>query len=426
MSEHQSSRIPYKALSSIRFGVDTAISNLSGDPGGISEGSWGMVTNDAARSAYDKDLLSRSALIKAGVRITQLFAPEHGISRFGADGKPVDDDTDPQTGLPVCSLYGNRMRPPAGMLEQLDGVLFDIPDIGSRFYTYIWTLSHVMEACAAAGKPLVVLDRINPIGGEIASAEGPLLDTRNCSSFLGRAAIPVRHSLTAGEFAQWLNHHWNLDLDLRIIKAEGWHRGMHWPDTHLPFVPTSPAMPSYESALCYPGTCLFEATNLSAGRGTAVPFRFIGAPWLDPDTIVEAGTGNVRVLKAGSKPSGTQTLTLPGVMFHTEIAVPDDQPWKGQSCTGIRIEVADKNCFRPVRTGLALLAAIRNYHSDTFEWKTYPTAANPEGEDHFERLIGVRDMRPALEADPAAFLESLPDRLQAAGWKESVSPLLLY
>ena len=411
-----------------KVGAEAHIKVLRGLESSLKTGSWGMVTNDAARCAENAELLSRKALVDAGVPLTQLFSPEHGISRYGADGKAMDDDTDPATGLPVCSLYGRTMRPPAEMLEPLSGVIFDIPDVGSRFYTYIWTLSHVMEACAEAGRPLVVLDRVNPVGGDLCAAEGPVLDVANCGSFLGRAPIPVRHSLTAGELARWLAAHWNLELDLTVITVEGWRRTMHWPDTGLPFVPTSPAMPSYESALCYPGTCLFEATNLSAGRGTGAPFQQIGAPWLKPPEQWLTDRAGLSCC-ADIYPAGPMLFSceiLPGVRFREVTFTPDDMPWKGEACRGIRMEVTDPAAFRPVRTGLALLTAIRQHHPESFRWKTYPTAANPTGEGHFERLVGATDIRPELERDPASFLASLPERLSSTAWQKEAEPYLCY
>lgn len=444
MGSHATGSVPAARIH-IRFGVDVVVD----DPASFLEtGSWGMVTNDAARCASDPGLLSRKALRNAGVPVTQLFSPEHGISRYGADGKTMEDDTDPVTRLPVCSLYGKTMRPPAELLDQLHGIIFDIPDIGSRFYTYIWTLSHVMEACAEAGRPLVVLDRVNPVSGDLAASEGPSMDVETCGSFLGRAPIPVRHSLTSGEFARWLVAHWNLNLELMVIPVAGWSRLMDWPDTGLPFVPTSPAMPSFESALCYPGTCLFEATNLSTGRGTDAPFQQIGAPWLGPPeqwlTQTEGLNCCAEVLSAEqseemsaeppielpSEPAAGPTRyasnDLPGVRFCEVEFTPEDQPWKGERCQGIRLEVTDRRAFRPVRTGLALLTAIRQHHPETFRWNTYPTAANPTGEGHFERLIGASDIRQKLEDQPSRFLKTLSNRLDAAAWQHEVAPFLCY
>ena len=412
----------------VNIGAEVHSKVLQGLESSLKTGSWGMVTNDAARCAENAELLSRKALQDAGVPLTQLFSPEHGISRYGADGKAMADDTDPVTGLPVCSLYGKTMRPPAEMLTPLSGVIFDIPDVGSRFYTYIWTLSHVMEACAEAGRPLVVLDRVNPISGDLSASEGPTLDVANCGSFLGRAPMPVRHSLTTGEYARWLASHWNLALDLAVVPVAGWSRGMHWPDTGLPFVPTSPAMPSYESALCYPGTCLFEATNLSAGRGTDASFQQIGAPWLKPPDQWLTDRAGLSCC-ADIFPAGPMLFScenLPGVRFREVAFTPKDHPWKGERCRGIRLDVTDPVAFRPVRTGLALLTAIRQHHPESFQWKTYPTAANPTGEGHFERLAGVTNIRPELERHPASFLDSLPESLNTAAWQKEVEPFLCY
>lgn len=408
----------------VRFGVDSVRAN---PPGRFLSGCWGMVTNDAARCAMDPGLLSRQALLDAGVALTRLFSPEHGITRFGADGEAMVDGTDPVTGLPVCSLYGDTMRPPAELLAGLDGVIFDIPDIGSRFYTYIWTLSHVMEACADAGRPLVVLDRVNPLGGDLSATEGPVLDVPRCASFLGRAPVPVRHGLTAGEFALWLASHWKLGLDLEVVPVQGWNRRMQWPDCGLPFIPTSPAIPSFESALCYPGTCLFEAANISIGRETEMPFRVIGAPWMGKaETSFEKAISAGFMLPDSSGGLCYRSPELPGVRFRDVEFVPGIEPWKGQLCRGIRLEVTDRAAFRPVRTGLALMAIIRRQYPDEFRWRTYPTAANPTGEGHFERLIGVTDIRPLLEEDPEALLRSLPGRLDTSAWQKDITPFLCY
>lgn len=463
---------PVISSTEIRFGVDTVIGQPDRVPSTLFSGAWGMVTNDAARRPVpsagttdgnavtdaggkdadpitDPDHLSRKALLDAGVPLKQLFAPEHGLSAAGADGQAMEDNRDQVTGLPVCSLYGERMCSPEVLLDPLDGLLFDIPDVGARFYTYIWTLSHVMEACADADKSLVVLDRPNPIGGELMAAEGPMHDTRNCAGFLGRAPIPVRHSLTIGEFARWLAYFWKLDLDLVVIPVKGWKRAMHWPDTRLPFVPTSPAIPSYESALCYPGTALFESTNVSAGRGTTMPFRQLGAPWLRTDKVISTlyklsgqidyfgshssgsqDPGNFRNHKERQDLSGSEDFpdipALPGVTFDEVTFIPEVAPWKGVKCRGIRLQVTDRAAFRPVRTGLTLLAAIYAAHPDRFRWEPYPTAANPSGEHHFEHLTGSTEFRPALENDPGLFVESLSHRLETSAWQNEVRNFLLY
>ena len=213
------------------------------------------------------------------------------------------------------------MAPAPETLTDLDLMLFDIPDIGARFYTYVWTLSHVMEACAAAGLPLWVLDRPNPLGGRLADAEGPLLDEVHISTFVGRWRMPVRHSLTVGELARLWQTNRLPDLDLRVVQAGDWRRGEDIRDLDLPFIPPSPNMPSFDAAVVYPGTCLFEGTNLSEGRGTSNPFQLIGAPWLDAPAVAER----------------VNDEELPGMLVRTVEFVPQASKFRGQQCRGIMI-----------------------------------------------------------------------------------------
>jgi uncharacterized protein YbbC (DUF1343 family) len=408
----------------VRFGVDVATDD---PPSALSDGRWGLVTNDAARLASDADRRSRAALLDAGIDVVRLFSPEHGITTSGADGAAMADATDDHTGLPVVSLYGERMRPPADRVSNLDGVCFDVPDVGARFYTYLWTLSHVLEVCAETATPLWVLDRPVPTGGDLAAAEGPILDPETCGSFLGRAAMPIRYGLTMGEFARWLADEWGLDVDLQVVELDGWSREMHWPDTDLPFVPTSPSMPSYESALPYPGTCLFEATNLSVGRGTDRPFRQVGAPWLDAETVVHAlDAGDSRTRRDESDTLPGSLPPLPGVEFEAVGFHPGEPSSVDEPCTGVRLRIEDSRAFRPVRTGLSLLTLVRHLHPAEFAWDTYPTAANPSGEGHFERLVGDPDVRTALEGTPAGFLSSLPGRLDVPDWRSMAAQFTLY
>ena len=389
----------------VHFGVDQLL-----DQTGLVEGRLGLVTNDAARTARDVDLRSRVALRQAGFNLVRLFSPEHGLGANATDGAAVADGRDPLTGLPVVSLYGERLRPTRESLADLDAVLFDIPDIGTRFYTYIWTLSHVLEACAEAGVPFIVLDRPNPLGGNLASAEGPMLDSEKFSSFVGRAAIPIRHSLTAGELAHLWNAEWKLDAKLRVIPCSGWHRLMHWPDTGLPFIQTSPAIPSYESALLYPGICLFEATNLSVGRGTEFPFQGIGAPWLNAQAIVyDINSRNLR-----------------GQVAEEFEFKPSQSPFAGIHCHGVRLRVTADNCARPVAAGLQLLAAVIRHNRREFRWANYPTAANPGGEGHFEHLIGRAGIREILEELPPNLDQHIEQWTCAAGWAERTKSFLLY
>lgn len=390
----------------VKFGVD----RLLEDPAEYKKGRWGMVTNNSATCSGQPNTCSRKAMMDAGIPLVRLFSPEHGISGDLGDGEAVDDAQDPVTGLPVHSLYGQHMKPSKEFLHDLDGLFFDIPDIGARCYTYIWALSYVMEACAETGTPIILLDRINPLGGRLDHCEGPVLDTANCVSYLGRAPVPMRHGLTTGEFARWLSAEWQLQLDLKVIPNSGWSRPLLWPDTGLPFSAVSPAIQTFESALCYPGTCLFEATNLSVGRNTKHAFQVVGAPWLDPVALI----------------SVLRSQNIPGVNPEYTIFVPSADPYEGEECRGVALQITDRNAFRPVFTGLSMLTLIRNLFPSKFEWKPYPSAANPTGKNHFELLIGRYDWRKQLENNPEQFIQELPGRLSVQQWGDEVSPHLLY
>jgi uncharacterized protein YbbC (DUF1343 family) len=391
----------------IRFGVDRLVADPSLLDGAARVG---LVTNDAARLSADASEHSRAALMHAGVPIGRLFGPEHGLSAAAADGVRVPDGVDWLTELPVVSLYGDRMRPDTDSLRDLDAVLFDVPDVGARFYTYTWTLFHMMAACAEAGVRLVVLDRPNPLGGDLALAEGPILDTA-CRSFIGEDAIPVRHQLTLGELARLWQRERFTDARLDVIACDGWTRAMPWPDWGLPWVPTSPAMPSFESAQLYAGTCLFEATNLSVARGTDVPFQQVGAPWLD--------VGAVLADLARRVPKGVE--------FSEVAFVPSVRPYAGEECRGIRVNVTSPGALRPVALGLLLMAAIATTHRLRFQWARYPTAANPSGEGHFERLIGTRDVRRLFDRAPQDIDAGVVREWTGSGdWAGRVRPVLLY
>jgi uncharacterized protein YbbC (DUF1343 family) len=383
----------------VRFGIDCLVANPA-----LLDGCSrvGMVTNDAARLAADASVHSRVALQAAGVPLVRLFGPEHGLSGTAADGAAVGDDIDVRTGLPVVSLYGERMRPTREQLHDLDVVLFDIPDVGARFYTYTWTLFHLLSACAEYGVPLVVLDRPNPLGGASASVEGPVLELAY-RSFVGEDAIPIVHALTLGELACLWQRERFPAANVRVIACTGWRRGQRWPALSLPWVPTSPSMPAFESVAWYPGTCLFEATNLSVGRGTDAPFCLVGAPWLDAAAVLDAFTRRCDV------PASACTF------------MPSHAPYLHETCQGIRLG-APEHASAPVATGLLLLAAIMTVHAGEFAWRGYPTAANPTGEGHFERLVGRGGVRAALDADAATVTATLVrEWTRAEGWRDRMS-----
>jgi uncharacterized protein YbbC (DUF1343 family) len=352
-----------------------------------------MLTNDAARLADRPAAASRSALLDAGIDIRRLFSPEHGLGAVADDGSHVADGRDTLTGLSVTSLYGERLAPTGEQLEGIDAVVVDLPDAGARFYTYAWTMTHVLDACAAAGLPVIVLDRPNPIGGDMQEAEGPLLDDEHFS-LSGRARTPIRHSLTIGELARLWQRERTPSLHLRVVPCAHWRRDFHWPDTGLSFVPMSPALSSYESALCYPGTCLFEATNVDVGRGTERPFLQLSAPWLDAARIA-AMCANHRWLRGLSLDASGTTL---------------------------RLEIHERHAVRPVRAGLTLLQTIRRVHEAHFRWATYPTVANPSGEGHFERLAGTGTLRALIDAGAP-----IPDSIFSTGdWADRTAAARLY
>lgn len=350
------------------------------------------------------------ALQQAGVNLVALLSPEHGLSASVADGDPVADSRDPLTGLPVYSLYGATYRPTSAMLAGVDLLLFDIPDIGVRYYTYIWTLSYVLEACAALKLPLWVLDRPNPLSGDFSVVEGPLLDEAQVTSFVGRWSIPVRHSLTIGELALLWNAQRHLNAQVTVVPVENWQRTQLWSAIDLPFIPPSPAMPSAETALIYPGTCLFEGTNLSEGRGTATPFQMIGAPWLDAITVAAAFNAQ----------------NLPGVMARVVQFVPQANKFAGMLCRGLMLHVLAPERFRPVAAGLHLLTLIQQLQPDHFRWLPYATADSGAGYGHFDRLIGRLDLRSQLAQLGAQVAAQLAEWTAAPTWFATVQPYLLY
>jgi uncharacterized protein YbbC (DUF1343 family) len=287
-------------------------------------------------------------------RLTALFGPQHGI--FGQTQDNMiewEGFRDPATGLPVFSLYGATRKPGLETLADIDVLVVDLQDVGSRYYTFIWTLELCMQACREAGKSVVVLDRPNPITGE--SVEGPML-TPDYASFVGLRPLPVRHGMTIGEIGLYLGEIFHPGLDYRVIAMEGWKRSMWFDQTGLPWVMPSPNMPTFDSALVYPGMCLFEATNISEGRGTTRPFEIFGAPFIHPETIVN-------VLKE---------FKLPGVVFRPLSFQPTFQKHAGLLCGGAQIHVTDRQKYRPFKTGVAILKAIHNTYPRDFKWKEPP------------------------------------------------------
>ncbi len=350
----------------------------------------GLITN---HSGVDGSLRSTADRLhrKAGTELVALFGPEHGIRGCAADGASVPTTIDPQTGVPAYSLYGARRQPDQAMLDGVEVMLFDIQDVGARFYTYLYTMSLSMQACAARGLTFVVLDRPNPIGGE--AVEGNLLDLE-FASFVGLYPIPIRYGLTIGELALLFNRVFDLGADLRVVEMRGWRRSFYWEDTGLPWVPPSPNMPGVDTAVVYPGMCFFEGTNISEGRGTTRPFEQAGAPFIDGALLAE----------------GLNTLDLPGVRFRPLYFLPAAGKYAGQTCQGIQVHVLERRSFEPVRTGLEALAMVRKLWPREFVWNL-----PPGGIYNFDRLAGTDRTRLALDGGTPAgkLLASWESDLQA-------------
>ena len=338
-------------------------------------------------------------LIAAGVRPQRLFGPEHGVRGEAQDMVGVADGRDSRTGIPVTSLYGETfesLTPTAADLEGLDVLVVDLQDVGSRYYTYVWTMALALGAATRSGVAVIVLDRPNPLGG-VAIEGGTVRDA--CTSFVGLGAVPVRHGLTIGEVARLVaaGMPWGgtrfaqpLDCDLAVVPARGWRRAMTFAETGLPWVMPSPNMPTPDTALVYPGQCLFEATNVSEGRGTTRPFEIVGAPFLDGNAWAAA------LEKA--KPQG---LRLRPIVFR-----PTFHKFAGKPCGGVQLHIFDAAAFRPYRTGVALIAAARTLGGDAFRWRTepYEFVADPPAID---LLTGSSEVRTAIEAGaPLADIES--------------------
>lgn len=283
-----------------------------------------------------------------------LFGPQHGI--FGeTQDNMVEWNSfhDKKAGLPVHSLYGKTRKPTPLMLENVDVLAVDLQDAGSRYYTFIWTIELCMQACAEADKSVVILDRPNPIGGH--RTEGPVLETQ-CASFVGQRPLPVRHGMTIGEIARYLQQTYYPSLDLHVISLHGWKRKMWFDQTGLPWVMPSPNMPTLDTATVYPGMCLLEGTNLSEGRGTTRPFEIFGAPYIDAVKFVQR----------------LKQYKLPGVVFRPLHFQPTFQKYAGQLCGGAQIHIRDREKFKPFKTAVAIFSIVQTMYSKHFAWKAPP------------------------------------------------------
>lgn len=316
---------------------------------------------------------------KYGEKLTCLFSPQHGFFAEKQDNMiESDHSVDKETGLPMFSLYGELRKPPKKMFDSFDVLLIDLVDVGTRVYTFMYTMAYCMMTAAEAGKKVIILDRPNPIGGS--KIEGNLLQ-EDCFSFVGLYPIPMRHGLTMGELALLMNGEFGINADLSVVPVTGWNRHTVFRDNDYPWVPPSPNMPSAECALVYPGQVIWEGTNVSEGRGTTLPFEFVGAPFWNHEEIREY----------------LQKTTLPGCVLRSVVFEPTSGKWARSACNGFQIHVTDSHSFLPYRTSLALLQAALILYPHNFSYK------EPPYEYEYERLpmdliIGDREVRKHLEA----------------------------
>ena len=369
----------------LQFGIDILLKN---------EPNWkkdriGMLTNDAAKT--NKGIISRLALKEAGFNLMKIFSPEHGIKTIGADGAFMKDDMDEITGLPIISLYGEKFMPSENDLADIDIMLFDMPDAGTRFYTYLWSMTYWIEAAAKYQKQVIILDRPNPLGGSIPMSEGPMLDD-TLTSFIGRFNIPIKHQCTLGELAKYFNNlqGWNANINVQWAKP-------------------SPALQNIEANILYPGLCFFEATNLSVGRGTKYSFEWIGAEWINIPAMLMACQTILRadiIIESISLP-----LTVNGVITETK---------------GIRLKVIEPLYYDAVLNGLLLIKMVKDIHPRDFKWMPYPTTANPSGENHLSLLLGIPHAESIFDLPLQQWLQKMGVVLRVDEWRTLIEPYLIY
>jgi uncharacterized protein YbbC (DUF1343 family) len=354
----------------------------------------GIITNT---TGVDKTLeLNVDVLLKAGINVTGIFAPEHGLRAAAKEGEKVDTYTDARTGLPVYSLYGANRKASPEMLKNVDILIYDIQDAGARFYTFISTLLLALEAVKENGKKLLVLDRPNPITG--IGVDGNILDMK-FSSFVGSSPTPIRHGLTVGELAEYYNHEMPnpgkpIQADLTVVKMEGWFRSKWFEETGLQFIPPSPNMPTVDTALAFPGLCFIEGINVSEGRGTTRPFEWIGAPWIDAEALADE----------------LNKLGLPATRFRPTYFSPHYSKYKGELCNGIQTHILDRDKFPACTVGVYVVKTIHDMYPDKFQWVKYEKY-------FFDLLLGTDKVRLAIDGN-----KSISDLL--AEWKEEIKKFL--
>lgn len=338
----------------------------------------GYLSNHACTNRsfiHGKDLIAE----KLGRRLTCLFSPQHGFFAEKQDNMVESDHViDSKTGLPMFSLYGEHRKPTKEMFDHLDTLLIDLVDIGTRVYTFMYTMAYCLEAAAEYGKKIIILDRPNPIGGE--QVEGNVLDD-NYRSFVGLYNIPMRHGLTLGELALFFNEEYSIGAELEIVKVTGWSRDQYLDDTDFPWVIPSPNMPTVDAAINYPGQVIWEGTLVSEGRGTTMPFSFFGAPYWNHEEVLDF----------------LSRYEIVGAVLRPVIFEPMFGKWAGEACTGFQLHVEDKRIFNSYRTALILMQAAILVYPEKFEYKQPPY----EYEYHkmpIDLILGDKALRQQIEA----------------------------
>jgi len=361
-------------MTSVKTGLEIFLSN---PPEWVKHKRLGLLCNPAS---VDRQFRHAGKLIdeKFPGQLAALFSPQHGFFAEKQDNMIESDNIkDLDLNIPVFSLYGKTRIPTAEMLDHTDIVVIDLQDVGTRVYTFIYTISYCLEAAKQAGIKIIVLDRPNPLNGVV--LEGNILSS-DCASFVGRYPIPMRHGLTVGELTLMLNEYFDIGCDLSIVPMKNWRRSMYFDDTDLPWIPPSPNLPTPASALVYPGQVIWEGTNISEGRGTTQPFEVFGAPFLDVEKMLSFMDGHI----------------LPGAILRPLAFEPTSNKWQKELCKGFQIHITDRDQYKPYITSLKLLQGILTHFPKLFEYK------NPPYEYEFKRLpmdliLGGKEVRTRLE-----------------------------
>jgi uncharacterized protein YbbC (DUF1343 family) len=384
-----------RAPGSVLCGVDVLLEHLEL----LRHQRIGLITNQTGRSADGRrtiDLL----YARTDLQLLALFSPEHGPLGVVAPGQSIANARDAQTGLPIYSLYGATDQPTAAMLAGLDALVYDLQDVGARYYTYIWTMALAMQSAAERNLRFIVLDRPDPLGGML--VQGNLLDSQFASR-VGLYPVPMRYGMTPGELADFLNIEHGIHADLAVVTLAGWQRSLYYDQTSLAWISPSPNMPDLESALQYPGTCLFEGTNLSVGRGTSRPFQQIGAPWLRATELAQR----------------LQAYALGGVHFEAVSFTPvqpDDGKYSGETVYAVRFSATDRSLYDPVNAALAALIETAHLHPDQLAWNV----------SHFDALAGSSELREQILAGASLAVATQGWAAPLAAFNRQRSSYLLY